>query len=354
MKSNTVRLGYTTGSCAAAAAKGSVLLLQGIESHEVTIVLPCGNPLTVPVAWQKRQGDVAWTAIRKDSRDDPDITNGLIVVVSAQRQKNGVTILGGEGVGRVTKPGLPVPPGLPAINPVPEKMIRREVQDVLPRGSGVQLVVSIPEGEKIAPKTFNPRLGIVGGLSILGTTGIVVPRSTEGFLGTIQAELSVLAHQGNQEVIFVFGNYGREYAKKQGFSEECIVSCGNFLGFALEKAVSLGFERIRLIGELGKMVKVAGGIFLGDSRVADARVEILASFAAFFGASQRAIARILSASSTGEVLQILEEEGIPLLEFGHFVAAKAQRRVIEYTKGKVQVAVEVFSLQRGFLGRVEG
>lgn len=218
----------------------------------------------------------------------------------------------------------------------------------------MKLVVSIPEGEKVALKTFNPRLGIVGGLSILGTTGIVIPRSVEGFLGTIRAELSVIAHQGVQEVILVFGNYGREYARKKGFSDEFIVSCGNFLGFALEQVVSFGFGRVYLIGELGKMVKVAGGIFLLDSRVADARIEILASFAAFFGVSQKAIARIFAASLTGEVLQVLEEEGVSLMGFGHFVAERVRKRIVEYTEGKIQVVIEVFSLQRGFLGKAEG
>ncbi|MEN3186065.1 MAG: cobalt-precorrin-5B (C(1))-methyltransferase CbiD [Atribacterota bacterium] len=348
------RLGYTTGSCAAAAAKGSVLLLQGIESQVITITLPHGDLLALPVTWQRREGDIAWTAIRKDGGDDPDVTNGLLIVVSAQKQKEHVTILGGKGVGRVTKPGLPVLPGFPAINPVPERMIRREVQSVLGQGGGVKLVVSIPEGEKVALKTFNPRLGIVGGLSILGTTGIVIPRSVEGFLGTIRAELSVIAHQGVQEVILVFGNYGREYARKKGFSDEFIVSCGNFLGFALEQVVSFGFGRVYLIGELGKMVKVAGGIFLLDSRVADARIEILASFAAFFGVSQKAIARIFAASLTGEVLQVLEEEGVSLMGFGHFVAERVRKRIVEYTEGKIQVVIEVFSLQRGFLGKAEG
>lgn len=354
MNQDKPRLGYTTGSCAAAAAKASVLLLRGRESQEVTITLPGGEPLTLPVAWQEKNREKAITAIQKVSGDDPDVTNGLLVLVSACRQDEGITILGGEGIGVVTKPGLSVLPGNPAINPVPQAMIRREVRRVWSERFGIELTVSIPGGESVAQKTFNPRLGIVGGLSVLGTTGLVIPRSVEGFLGTVAAELSVLFHQGVRDVVLVFGNYGRQYAKKRGFPDELIVSCGNFLGFALERIISLGFTRVFLVGELGKTIKVAGGIFLTDSRVADARMEILAASAALLGTSPKVIRQILDASFTEETLQYLEEEGISLLSLGEFMAERARKRVLEYTGGKIQVIVEVFSLKRGFLGRAEG
>ncbi|MGC8777109.1 MAG: cobalt-precorrin-5B (C(1))-methyltransferase CbiD, partial [Candidatus Caldatribacteriaceae bacterium] len=194
MDSGTVRLGYTTGACAAGAAKGSVLYLRGIASEAITIDLPVGKSVTLPVVWQEKRSDGAYTAIEKDGGDDPDVTSGLLLVVRARWRERGIEIQGGEGVGRVTKPGLPVPVGFPAINPTPQWMIRNEVAKVCPAGFGVELTVSILGGEKVAQKTFNPRLGIVGGLSVLGTTGLVVPRSVEGFLGTIAAELSVLAH----------------------------------------------------------------------------------------------------------------------------------------------------------------
>lgn len=355
MDQGRIRLGYTTGSCAAAAAKASVLLLQGKESQEVTITLPGGNLLTLPVAWQEKDREAAITAVRKDGGDDRDVTSGLLVLVAARWQDSGITIRGGEGIGMVTKAGLAVPPGNPAINPVPREMIRREVQSVGGKTYGVELTVAIPGGEKVAQRTFNPRLGIVGGLSILGTTGLVIPRSVEGFLGTVAAELSVLFHQGIREVVLVFGNYGRQYAEKRGFSEAMIVSCGNFPGFALEKAASLGFSRVFLIGELGKMVKVAGGIFLTDSRVADARMEILAALAACLGASSAVVQGMLDASLTEEALQRLEdEEGISLPALGELVAERARKKALEYVGGKTQITVEVFSLRRGFLGRAEG
>ena len=353
METRKLRSGYTTGSCAAAAAKGSVLFLLGIPSKTVTITLPKGESATLPVAWQEWQGDGACTAIAKNGGDDPDVTSGLLVVVYARWTKSGVTIRGGSGVGTVTKPGLPVRPGEAAINPVPRKMIQAAVQQVCPMGLGVELTVTIPGGERVAHRTFNPRLGIVGGLSVLGTTGIVVPRSIEGFLGTIAAELSVLAHQGIDAVVLTPGNYGRQYARKLGFPEEMVITYGNFLGFALERVLALKIEKVHLIGELGKMVKVAGGIFLTDSRVADARMEIMAAFAAFFGVRQATIERILRSSFTEEVLECLEKEGVSLLQFGHFVAERVRKRVLEYTQGKVQVAVEIFSLKRGFLGKAE-
>ncbi|MGC8777110.1 MAG: cobalt-precorrin-5B (C(1))-methyltransferase, partial [Candidatus Caldatribacteriaceae bacterium] len=159
--------------------------------------------------------------------------------------------------------------------------------------------------------------------------------------------------QDCSQVVLTFGNYGHQYARGRGFSDEVIVSCGNFLGFALEKVLALGFEKVIIIGELGKLAKVAGGIFLTDSRIADARMEILASFAALFGVKQTTIARIFQASLTEEVLGYLEEEGVSLLEFGNFVAARTKKRVMEHTQGRVTVVVEVFSLKRGFLGRAE-
>ncbi len=351
MEKSELRSGYTTGSCAAGAARSSILLLQGRKSKEISIELPIGVEATLPIAWQECVKDVALTAIQKDGGDDPDVTSGLFILVEAKWQKRGIEILGGEGVGMVTKPGLPVPSGKPAINPVPQSMIRKEVGEVCPPGLGVELTVSILGGEKVAQKTFNPRLGIVGGLSILGTTGLVIPRSAEGFLGTINAELSVLSHQGFREVVLTPGNYGRQYARARGFQDEIIVSCGNFLGFALEKVLSFKFQKVYLIGELGKMVKVAGGIFLTDSRVADARMEILASFAALLGVRKEAIARILDSSLTEEALTYLEEEGILISEFGHLLVQKIQRRVVQCTKGKVEVQVEVFSLRRGLLGK---
>jgi cobalt-precorrin-5B (C1)-methyltransferase len=351
MEEGKLRCGYTTGSCAAAAAKGSVLFLLGVPSETVAITLPGGESVTLPVAWQEWQQDGACTAIEKDGGDDPDVTSGLLVLVHARWEKSGITVQGGPGVGVVTKPGLAVPPGEAAINPVPRKMIQTAVQQVCPMGLGVKLTVSIPGGERIAQKTFNPRLGIVGGLSVLGTTGIVVPRSIEGFLGTIAAELSVLAHQGIDAVVLTPGNYGRQYARGKGFPEEMVVTYGNFLGFALERVLALKIERVHLIGELGKMVKVAGGIFLTDSRVADARMEILAAFAAFFGVRQTTVERILHSSLTEEVLEYLEGEGISLPEFGNFVAERVRKRVLEYTQGRIRVAVELFSLKRGFLGK---
>lgn len=349
-----LRCGYTTGSCAASASKMAAHLLFGGEyAKEVSILNPLGEKLTLPVAEVKR--GVSWVrcGVIKDGGDDPDITSGLMVYAQAEviPQKD-IIIEGGEGIGTVTKPGLPVAPGNWAINPVPLWMIHHAVQSVIPPRRGVKITLSIPEGKRTAQHTFNPRLGIIGGLSILGTTGIVEPLSSEGWKKTLDLELSMLRAKGFKEVILTPGNHGKEMAIKRGMPADRIVKYGNFLGFALDKVSELDFKRVYLVGDLGKLIKVSGGIFYTDGRLVDGRMEIISAYAAMLGASPLTIRKLLSLSTTEEALIILEKEGIDIKTFGHIVVERVHSHCSEYARGKIAVGVILFSRQHGILAEV--
>ncbi len=262
MARRKLRTGYTTGACAAAAAKAAVLALLGESPSQVEIPFPDGLRRSLPVHRVYTRGPLAVASVIKEAGDDPDITNGVEVVVTARLlTDNGgrSELRAGEGVGRVTKPGLPVEVGEPAINPVPRRMIREAVTEALAgRTWSLELTVAIPGGEKLAEKTLNPRLGIVGGLSILGTTGIVQPLSSEAWLATIESSLSVARAVGLSEVVLSFGRSSEmAHQKIHAFPEEAYVLMGDFVEFALKKTRSYGFRRAWLVGQWAKLLKCA-------------------------------------------------------------------------------------------------
>ncbi|ERM90784.1 cobalt-precorrin-6A synthase [Caldanaerobacter subterraneus subsp. yonseiensis KB-1] len=348
-----LRYGYTTGSCAAAASKAAAyMLFTGEKIEKVEINTPKGWHLVLDVL-DINFGD-GWVkcGIRKDGGDDPDATHGLIIYSKVElKEEEGIEVYGGEGVGVVTKPGLPVSPGKPAINPVPMVMILHEVKKILPEGKGVKVTISVPGGEEVAKRTFNPRLGIVGGISILGTSGIVEPMSDEALKASLEMELSVLAAEGHRKVVFSPGNYGKDYAKTMGIEDRLIISYGNFLGFMLEKAVQYGFTHVVLAGHIGKLVKVAAGIFNTHSREADARAEVMAAYAAHFGASKELVDKILESNTTEEALDIIEKSGINIDEFNRFIAERVYRKCKQYTYDQLKIEVHLISLKRGLIAK---
>ncbi len=316
--------GFTTGSCAAAAAKAATwLLLTGRKLDSIRITTPKGIPYDAQIFDSACDGLTATCSVVKDGGDDPDCTTGVHVVctvtIATIEEKNEcegilVDIDGGEGVGRVTLPGLDQPVGNAAINRVPRKMIEEEVRGVcsLCDFSGrVKVVVSVPEGREIAKKTFNPRLGIVDGISILGTSGIVEPMSSQALLDTIRVELNQKKSIGGQAVCITPGNYGLEFMKKTfSYDLDRAVKCSNFIGASIDMAVELGFKKILLCGHIGKLVKLAGGIWNTHSREADCRMELLASSAIRAGCSVQKAGEILDCVTTEEGIKILIEEGI--------------------------------------------
>lgn len=257
---SAMRTGYTTGSCAAAATKAAVRLLAGGRAADrLEIPLPGGARIVLPLVYARLTESGAEAAVRKDAGDDPDVTNGALILASvAWNGGDEVEFSAGEGVGTVTKPGLAIPPGEPAINPVPRRMIREAVREVTPRG--VRVTISVPDGREIARKTFNPRIGIVGGLSILGTTGIVRPFSCSAIRETLRCILNVADASGIRAPVFVPGHIGARAARAHfHVADGQVVEVGNQWGFVLEEALRHPFSALLIVGHPGKLVKLTAG-----------------------------------------------------------------------------------------------
>ena len=317
-----MRYGFTTGSCAAAAAKAaSYMLLSGRQKNTITIETPKGIPYTAEILEITRGEKAVQCAVRKDGGDDPDITSGALIYAEVsltdhtrtQATDTRIHIDGGIGVGRVTKPGLDQPVGNAAINHVPREMIEREVLQVcqvLDYCGSLSVEISVPEGEHLAERTFNPRLGIVGGISILGTSGVVEPMSTQAILDTIRVELRQQRALGREDVVISPGNYGLDFLKNTyDYDLDKSVKCSNFIGLTIDMAVEEGFKRLLLAGHIGKLIKVAGGIMNTHSREGDCRMELLTAFAVKCGVAAVDAAKLLSCVTTEEAVRILDECG---------------------------------------------
>lgn len=276
-----LRMGYTTGSCAAAAAKAAArMLFTGEEIRQVSLMTPKGIQLYLDVEDISCSQDRVSCAIRKDAGDDPDVTDQVLVYAEVSKiEGNEILLNGGIGVGRVTRKGLEQKIGDAAINKVPRAMIREAVEGEKIRfgySGGLSVIISIPAGVQLAKKTFNPRLGIEGGLSVLGTTGIVEPMSEKALTDTIFLEMKMLRENGNQYCYLVPGNYGSDFLRETlGYDGNLAVKCSNYIGESIDYAVRLGMEGVLLIGHVGKLIKVAAGVMNTHSRQADCRGKYL-------------------------------------------------------------------------------
>jgi cobalt-precorrin-5B (C1)-methyltransferase len=314
-----MRKGFTTGSCAAAAAKAAIyMLLLGQEKKNIEIETPAGVMFNAEIVDINRSEGQVSCAVIKDGGDDPDVTTGAHIVatvtIDEAAPEFGVAIDGGVGVGRVTLPGLDQPVGNAAINHVPREMIEKEVTEVcklLDFNGVVNVVISIPEGEELASKTFNPRLGIVDGISVLGTTGIVEPMSNKALVDTIGVELSQKKALGLKYAAVSPGNYGLKFMKDTfDYDLDKSVKCSNFIGETIDMVCNLGFEGILLTGHVGKLVKVAGGIMNTHSHEADSRMEILAAAAIKAGCDVELAKNILDCLNTEKAISLLKEAGL--------------------------------------------
>ena len=286
-----LRCGYTTGTCAALAAAGAAsLLLSGEAPRALSLITPKGIPVTVEPVELFWENGAAVCGVAKDGGDDADATDGLVIRARVETiEEPEIRIDGGEGVGRVTKPGLDQPPGAAAINRVPRRMIEeqaRRVCDTLGYAGGLSVCISVPGGEEAAKRTFNPMLGIEGGISILGTSGIVEPMSEKALVDTIAVELRQAAALGARDVILTPGNYGETFLRDhpQAARGVPVVKCSNFIGDALDLAGNRGFSQVLLVGHAGKLVKLAAGVMNTHSRYADGRAEVFCAHAAVCGA----------------------------------------------------------------------
>lgn len=354
-----LRCGYTTGSCAALAAAGATtLLLRGSVPDSMSLLTPGGIPITADVLAPEWTPDYARCAIQKDSGDDPDVTNGMLVVATVYRiAGDDILIDGGQGVGRVTRRGLDQPVGAAAINRVPRRMIEEEVRRVLKEEHaeiGLRVEISIPGGEDVAKKTFNPRLGIEGGLSVLGTTGIVEPMSEKALVDSIRIELSRLRAEGYRTVVLTPGNYGTDFVGRT-FSAltPLTVKCSNYLGETMDNAVELGFTHILLVGHIGKLVKLAAGIMNTHSRMADGRMEILTAHAALCGASHTLAKELMNCVTADEALSALQKEDL-LPSVMESVAERALFHIRRRMGEQVQSELVLFSNEQGLLAQSPG
>ena len=353
-----LRLGYTTGSCAAAAAKAAaIMLLSGRKIESIRLTTPKGIPLDLPVTDITRGDEFVSCAIRKDSGDDPDVTDGAMIYAKVTRiPEKQIIIDGGSGVGRVTKRGLDQPVGAAAINSVPRRMIRENLEEVcgmLDHREGLSVIISVPDGEKIAQKTFNPRMGIIGGISILGTSGIVDPMSEQALTDTIRLELKQRRAEGKQYALLTPGNYGKDFLQKTfGIDPAIPVMTSNFIGDALDGCRELEFRGVLLVGHIGKLVKTAGGMLNTHSRYGDCRMEILAAYAAASGLSAEKTAEVLECAACDDALRICREEGVYDAVLKR-LTARTSAQLNHRTAGKPPVEVLIFSNVFGILGETE-
>ena len=349
-----LRRGHTTGTCAAAASKAAAeAVLSGRPVDRVTIATPKGITLELPVEDLSFDPTHARCAVRKDGGDDIDATHGTLVYSDVTLTESGIDIDGGKGVGRVTRRGLDQPPGNAAINRVPRAMIREALEDVASSfsyGGGFSAVISVPEGEGIAGKTFNPRLGIVGGISILGTSGIVEPMSETALIDTVKTEMNLRAAEGNRVLLVVPGNYGKDFSDNiPGIDADFAVKCSNFVGEMLDHACELGVDVV-LVSNLGKMVKLAAGIMNTHSRNADARMEVLAANSAVAGASMETVLRIMGCISTDDALEVLDAEGL-IPRVCEVMMPKIEYHMNHRTGGAIRTSAVMFSSVYGLLGK---
>lgn len=354
-----MRYGFTTGSCAAAAAKAAAyMLLSGKDKENISILTPKGIWFHASLVHRTLTETQAQCGVVKDGGDDPDITTGSIIFAKVEYGDNdGIEIDGGEGVGRVTKPGLDQPVGNAAINHVPREMIEREVRQVceaLDYTGGLRIIIHVPGGEELAQKTFNPRLGIVGGISILGTSGIVEPMSSQALLDTIAVECNQKKAMGAEILAVAPGNYGMDFMKNTyGYSLEDSVKCSNFIGDTIEIAIEKGFDKMLLTGHIGKLVKVAGGIMNTHSKEGDCRMELLACAALRAGGTGQVCRDILDSVTTEEGIRILQEASLvePTMKY---LCDKIKFYLDKKAAERITVEVMVYSNEYGLLGKSEG
>ena len=380
------RRGYTTGSCATAVSKAAVyMILTNEKIDTVNIDTPKGIYLSIPVVSSeiKKNEDTgefySICSVEKDGGDDIDATNGIEIFAKAtwvyedeidKSEKNfsfegdGFCVFSGEGVGIITKKGLSVEPGRPAINPVPQKMIAKEVESVL-KASGekvlndknsldnrkkvIKITIFIPKGEEVANKTFNPRLGIVGGISIIGTSGIVEPMSDDGWKKSLSIELNMKKELGMDKIILVPGNHGESFISDRIGENSSVVRTSNFLGYMLMEAKRMGFKKILLAGHIGKFIKLSAGIFNTHSKVADARNEILIANLALMGASTELVRKIDSCLTTEEATDIVYENGFG--EVFDIICEKCKKRAEMHVDNEIEIEVFIFKMDKTVLGK---
>lgn len=353
-----LRGGYTTGACMAAGVKAALhYLIEGERLSSLILTALDGTPLTIPVKSVEPLGDPSADGVRveiiKESGDDPDITNGASVftITKLKPDQSIVTFSAGEGIGRVTKPGLQVPVGEPAINLGPRNLVQTVVDDLLGPEAGVAVEVSIPAGTELAQRTLNPILGVAGGISVIGSTGVLRPMSEEGFKNSLVPQIDVATAMGYEAIVFVPGKIGETQAVRHGINEQVIVQTSNFIGFMLEAAEQRGVKELLLFGHIGKLAKVAAGVFHTHNRMGDARLETIAAYAALHGLPPEGVKRVLESITTEEAMTVISE--YKLGKVYEVIAQRASERAMRFVFGNIKIGTVLVTLKGDVLGMDE-
>ena len=356
MPARPLRRGWTTGACATAAAKAAyAALLTGAFPDPVEITLPRGQRPGFALATTQLSNDAATAGIVKDAGDDPDVTHGALVLATVRRGPpgRGVVFRAGEGVGTVTRPGLPIPPGEPAINPVPRRMMREVIAELAQQHSApgdVEIEIAIPDGQNLATRTLNGRLGIVGGLSILGTTGIVIPYSCSSWIHSIRSGIDVARAIGLTHVAGATGATSEAAVQKlYGLTEPALIDMGDFVGGMLKYIRAHPLRRVTIAGGVAKMTKLAQGLLDLHSKRGSVDLVALAGFADAAGGSGDLRARIMAANTAAEAFALAQADGIALGDAVAHAAREVAARVVE-GKG-VTIDVVMFDRDGGMVGR---
>lgn len=358
----TLRSGFTTGSCAAAASKAAAwMLLGGIKKENIRIITPKGTAFNAVIEDVEMMPDHVRCAVRKNGGDDPDITTGSLIYADVSyADGEGITIDGGKGVGRVTRPGLDQPVGAAAINSVPRSMIHKEVSEVMDAfdySGGLDIEISVPGGEELASHTFNPRLGIEGGISIIGTSGVVEPMSEQAIVDTIRVELRQKKAEGCCTAFISPGNYGLDFMRSAyGMDLDRSVKCSNFIGLTVDMIKELGFGGMLLTGHAGKLVKLAGGVMNTHSKEGDRRMEIIASAAEKEGADGQMIRTILDCLTTEEAFGLLRTSAGA--ELTQRITARLMNDILRHLRDRAGRELDIecimYTKQQGLIAASEG
>lgn len=348
-----LRCGYTTGSCAAAAAKAAAeLLLTGKKVSEMEITLPQDKQLIIPIKESRLNGTSAVCSVVKDSGDDPDITNNTVINAEVFLTDNGTEITGGEGVGIVTKPGLDQPVGEYAINSGPRKIIAlalSEVAELYEYKGGFRVVITVPEGRKIAEKTYNPHMGIVDGISILGTTGIVEPMSTRALIETIRTEINMRRAEKRNVLLLTLGNYSEKFRQESlAIPEGINVSCSNYIGEAIDIGITAEFKNILIIGHIGKMVKLGAGIMNTHSHEADGRMETLITCGVMADVPNKILRQLNDCVTVDAAIDILEENNCAK-QVLDILVQRIEKNLTKRAGKDIKTGAVIFSFQNDIL-----
>lgn len=357
-KKSSLRTGFTTGTCAAATTKAALsMLINGKKLSNVSVSLPKGKQMTVNISWSKYDNDKSVTAaVIKDGGDDPDVTNGaeICAKVSFLDTADKIIIDGGKGVGRVTKPGLGLEIGKAAINPTPLKMINQAIDEVLgelKHRYGVSVIISVPKGEEIAKKTDNPRLGIIGGISILGTTGIVIPYSTASFAASIRQSIDVSRAMGSDSVILTTGGRSEDFARSiygNSIADHAYIQIGDFIGFAIKQCAVKKIKKAYVVGFIGKLTKMAMGIKQTHVKGSHVDMNFLAELASRCGADSEVVNKIMLANTARHAGELVDEFGLAL--FYDMLCEEVHRHLSKYSESQLQIKIILLDFEGKIIG----